>query len=299
MVRNPATGGRTPSLSQRRTPSDRFYTKWSTLKNSDFPIFQTVIPSPAMNRFAQSQAYIRAYRWYRSHNFRRAEEVELLIEWLDPRPGERILDIGCGDGLYSHQIASRGASVVGIDINQERLDVAHRWHSDHRAEFHSMDAAHLKLGEDSFDKAVSFCVIEHFENDGDVLGEIHRVLKPGSLFVFSADSLSSPELSDRERTRHQRRYAVNTFYDQEIIVEKLGAAGFELEDSRFILTSRVSLELMRFSWWLDRLPSSYFWLSVPGYVALGTLGRRLSSIADFLDGDDDHGLTLMVRARKP
>ena len=60
------------------------------------------------------------------HHFRRVEECSTLIEWLDPRPGERILDIGCGDGYYDSLIASKGAEVVGVDIHEKRLAKARR-----------------------------------------------------------------------------------------------------------------------------------------------------------------------------
>jgi protein-L-isoaspartate O-methyltransferase len=46
-------------------------------------------------------------------NIRRKEECRTLIRWLDPRPGERILDIGCGDGYYDALIAKSGAHVLG------------------------------------------------------------------------------------------------------------------------------------------------------------------------------------------
>jgi 2-polyprenyl-3-methyl-5-hydroxy-6-metoxy-1,4-benzoquinol methylase len=57
-------------------------------------------------------------------DFRRLEERHTVIEWLDPGPGQRILDIGCGDGFHDRHIASRGAKVVGIDISTRRLATA-------------------------------------------------------------------------------------------------------------------------------------------------------------------------------
>lgn len=40
-----------------------------------------------------------------------------LIEVLAPKPGERILDLGCGTGQLTHQIAERGADVLGVDAS--------------------------------------------------------------------------------------------------------------------------------------------------------------------------------------
>ena len=59
-------------------------------------------------------------------NFRRIEECSTLIRWLDPKPGERILDIGCGDGYYDNIIAKSGAKVTGIDVHERRLSRARR-----------------------------------------------------------------------------------------------------------------------------------------------------------------------------
>jgi len=40
------------------------------------------------------------------------------MRWLNPQPGEKILDVGCGDGFYTERIARNGAEATGIDIRK-------------------------------------------------------------------------------------------------------------------------------------------------------------------------------------
>src|SRR5262249_41725555 len=148
-----------------------------------------------------------AYRKCSHRNFRRIEECATLIDWLEVRPGERILDVGCGDGYYDHQIAARGASVVGIDLRESAIALARRRNQTARTEFCVMDAEEMAFPAGCFDKVVSFCVIEHFARDQRVIEHVARVLKPSGWFVLSADSLSNQGVTAAERAAHQQRYA--------------------------------------------------------------------------------------------
>jgi ubiquinone/menaquinone biosynthesis C-methylase UbiE len=159
-------------------------------------------------------------------NFRRLEERHTIIEWLDPGPGQRILDIGCGDGFHDRHIASRGAKVVGIDISTRRLATARQRNQVAGAQFVEMNAEKLDFPDASFDKVLSLCVIEHFDNDEKVLAEAARTLVPGGRLVFSADSLSNPEITPTEREQHRRRYAVKIFTRNTRSAKNCVARGF-------------------------------------------------------------------------
>ncbi len=230
-------------------------------------------------------------------NIRRRLECRTILRWLDARPGESILDVGCGDGTYDALISRQGATVLGIDIHPRWLPFAQRYRSSERCTFARMNAEEMELPDQSFDKVMSLCVIEHFNRDEAVLGHVARVLRPGGRFVFSADSLSNPGITAEERSLHQRRYAVNTFYTKEIVAAKLERAGFTVEKTQYILHKPLELAMARASWKLDYLPE---WLGI--IRVLGTIGlwaawgtaalfsRRQAAAA--------WGLTLLVQARK-
>jgi 2-polyprenyl-3-methyl-5-hydroxy-6-metoxy-1,4-benzoquinol methylase len=237
-----------------------------------------------------------AQRVYHS-NFRRGEECATLIKWLEPAAGDRVLDVGCGDGYFDVQIARSGAVVTGIDVDRSRLSFAQRFNKSAGTGYVYMDAERMSFAQSSFDKAISFCVVEHFERDEQVLRHLSRVLRPGGRLVLSADSLSNPEITQAERARHRERYSVHTFYTEALLREKLARSGFELEDARYVLSSRLSLALARFSWTLDDLPRPLGFVTAVGHLALATAGRVASDASERVVGRRDSGLTLLARAR--
>ena len=68
---------------------------------------------------------------------------EELIKILDPKPGELILDLGCGAGQLTNKIAGFGAKVIGLDSSAEMIENAK--HSFPELEFHKMDAADFRF----------------------------------------------------------------------------------------------------------------------------------------------------------
>ena len=100
--------------------------------------------------------------------------------------GRRVLDAGCGPGIYAEILIDRGASVLGIDASPNMIELA-RKRLGNRAEFRLADLSKSFdfLDDGSFDIVLSPLVIDYVE-DWDVLfREFHRVLRPGGHFVFS------------------------------------------------------------------------------------------------------------------
>ncbi|GAA4955158.1 class I SAM-dependent methyltransferase [Streptomonospora halophila] len=103
-----------------------------------------------------------------------------LIGELDPRPGERILDAGCGTGDLAATLADAGAEVVGIDSSPEMIDRARERfpHLDLRvADLRSLDL------EPGFDAVLSNAVLHWIPEAGAAAAGIARALRPGGRLV--------------------------------------------------------------------------------------------------------------------
>jgi len=101
-----------------------------------------------------------------------------VVELLNPQPGERILDLGCGDGALTEKIAAAGCSVVGLDSSEEQLAAARARGLDARAG----DARDLQFDAE-FDAIFSNAVLHWIKDVDRTLAGISRALKPGGRFV--------------------------------------------------------------------------------------------------------------------
>lgn len=100
---------------------------------------------------------------------------------IDPKPGERILDIACGTGTSTLPLAKTGATVVGVDFSPEMIAEAGRKHP--RIEFRQADAMKLPFGDDEFDAVTISFGLRNVQDPKQALAEMYRVLKPGGRLV--------------------------------------------------------------------------------------------------------------------
>ncbi len=101
-----------------------------------------------------------------------------VLEWLDVKPGERVLDLGCGDGALTEELVKQGANVVGIDSSSEFVASARRRGLD----VHLMDGHGLEFNHE-FDAVFSNAALHWMTDPGAVISGIARSLKPGGRFV--------------------------------------------------------------------------------------------------------------------
>ncbi|MGE0213474.1 MAG: trans-aconitate 2-methyltransferase [Parvibaculaceae bacterium] len=104
--------------------------------------------------------------------------ADAVLEWLAPEPGERILDLGCGDGALTKAIAEAGATVVGVDGSRDMLEAARAQGIDARL----MDGEALTF-EKEFDAVFSNAALHWMTRPERVIESVARALKPGGRFV--------------------------------------------------------------------------------------------------------------------
>ena len=107
-----------------------------------------------------------------------AELGAAALDLLDPKRGERILDVGCGEGTLTKGIAERGAAVTGIDDSLDMIRAAHANGVDALV----VDAADMQFDEE-FDAAFSKAALHWMPQKDSVASGIFRALKPGGRFA--------------------------------------------------------------------------------------------------------------------
>ncbi|MDQ3687341.1 MAG: class I SAM-dependent methyltransferase [Acidobacteriota bacterium] len=113
-------------------------------------------------------------------------ERPATLSLLPEVKGKRVLDAGCGPGVYSEWLIERGAEVVAVDASPKMVGLAKR----RLGEIADVRQADLSkplnfLVSSSFDVVLSPLVLEYIEDWGSTFAEFYRILRPAGHFVFS------------------------------------------------------------------------------------------------------------------
>ncbi len=205
-----------------------------------------------------------------------------IIEEIDPKENDKIVDLGCGNGYYLFLLSNLGIKLKlsGFDYDKKVIKEASQLLSKKEIKFTTGDLHKIHLKKDQFDKAVMSEVLEHVANDGKVLKQVHKILKADGIFVISVPSIKYPLFWDPINFVLQHLFNTHIksgffsglwsghlrLYSLEELRKKFETAGFKVE---------VAEEL---TWWC--LPFNHYLVNI---VARLLYGVKISpKVADSL-----------------
>jgi ubiquinone/menaquinone biosynthesis C-methylase UbiE len=134
------------------------------------------------NRIAEYFSSTRSFLW---------EELIPLTEYI--KPGDNVLDLGCGNGRLYSFLKKRGIKYTGIDSSERMIEIAKEKNQEGDPKFEVVEALDLPFSENSFDKVYSVAVLHHIPSSDfrlEFMEEIKRVLKSKGKLVLTVWNLA-------------------------------------------------------------------------------------------------------------
>jgi len=166
-------------------------------------------------------------------------EKELVLSMAGVKDGERVLDAGCGTGIYSIELAKSGARVTGLDASLGMLEWARgkAGQAGLKIDLIKADALSLPFPDGHFDLVLSVCMLCFVRERAAALLEMKRVLRPGGRVVITLLNSRSPWALLRRAKGLFRKsiYRNADFLSPRAIESELREAGFKVIETRTCL----------------------------------------------------------------
>lgn len=153
--------------------------------------------------------------WFRTPigSLVRRIEGELVRDLVSPLPGERLLDAGCGTGIFTTDFLDAGSSVVGLDVSAPMLGYALKKAAKAPFSVIQADMRQLPFRNNFFDKAVSITALEFIAEAKTAIDELFRVTRPGGyVTVATLNSLSPWATRRNAKTREGQKHILENAY---------------------------------------------------------------------------------------
>lgn len=121
-----------------------------------------------------------------------ARRVKMLSNHL--RVGMRVLELGCGTGYFTRELARSEAHIVAVDVSPELLEMARADCSTTNVSYEIQNACAMSYRDAVFDSVVGSSVLHHLETK-EALREIYRVLKVGGTIYFTEPNMLNPQIA--------------------------------------------------------------------------------------------------------
>ena len=208
---------------------------------------------------------------------RRADSV---AEGAGLRAGMRVLEIGCGAGLFTEMFAESGADILAVDISPDLLSrAAARGLPPERVRFECRRFEDCDL-EGPFDAVIGSSILHHLDLRA-ALDKIHDLLKPGGRLSFAEPNMLNPQVFAERKLRFLRRVFWYVSPDETAFVR--GSLGADLRACGF-----VDVEITPFDWLHPSMPMPL----IPAARRIGLALEALPLVREFAG-------SLRIRATRP
>lgn len=147
-------------------------------------------------------------------------EMPTTLKLLGNVKGKKILDFGCGSGIYAKILTKKGAKVSGFDISEKMLQIAKNENPNIDLRYGSGYKIPFKK---KFDVVLASLVIDYLKNWDKVFKEVSRVLKKESLFIFSiGNPVSECVKKIIVKGQKLRVLGINNYFDEKIFYSDWG-----------------------------------------------------------------------------
>ncbi|GLR69966.1 bifunctional 2-polyprenyl-6-hydroxyphenol methylase/3-demethylubiquinol 3-O-methyltransferase UbiG [Agaribacter marinus] len=147
------------------------------------------VDAEELSKFAE----LAAYWWDRDGEFKSLHDINpLRVDYIENQAngifGKQIIDIGCGGGILSEALATKGANVTGIDMVEASLEVAnlHRLESGLHVQYH-LSTAEQWAEQHACEYDIVCCLemLEHVPHPESIVAAAAKLVKPGGMVIFS------------------------------------------------------------------------------------------------------------------
>jgi 2-polyprenyl-3-methyl-5-hydroxy-6-metoxy-1,4-benzoquinol methylase len=210
---------------------------------------------------------------------RAKRRAELIIQGADLSSQKRVLEVGCGTGLFTEMFAASGATIVAVDISPELLEKARlRGLPSHQVSFLAKRFEDCEV-DGPFDAIIGSSVLHHLEV-GFSIRRIRELLKPGGRLSFAEPNMLNPQVFLERRFSHLPMFSY-TSPDETAFIRRRFAR--DLETAGF-----CDIEVVPFDWLHPATPKPLI-----GFV------KNLGKLFELTPGLREFAGSLCIRASTP
>ena len=196
----------------------------------------------------QQELYDKGWRQTLAAGKEQGGNLRTNLEFLSQtdllRPGDKILEIGCGIGSLVFELSRKGYDIIGIDLSREVIEYGRKKYGDIRLEVQA--AEELPYDDESFDVVLSFDLLEHIAQVDRHISEVRRVLRGDGLYLFQTPNKYSNAIFETLYHRTLKwRWAHPSLHTPGQLRRRLSRNGFQIQFVKMSPINEFTLEKLK------------------------------------------------------